>query len=134
MPIMFSYNVEFAMPEEYNRIQSLFERFGWQRVGGSCYRYPEVQTKPKPEDWFNNVVPALMCFRAFILKKKLVITDMSLDAQSSTGFKRVSSKNQIGNGILRATNMQWKAPKKAKAFGERNLKKWLDDVTDAIPY
>jgi hypothetical protein len=40
MPVVFTFDIKGAPSNEYNRIQSFFERFGWENLGGSSYRYP----------------------------------------------------------------------------------------------
>jgi hypothetical protein len=134
MPIIFSYDLAGIVNADYNRIQSMFERFGWERIGGSCYRYPSLprvpvhrgaRQQPPREDWLNNVVPALMCFRAYVLKRGLRLTKHSMDIQTSTGSH--------GARIRTANRLQLETPGSA-AFGERQLRTWMDAATDAIPY
>ncbi len=132
MPIVFSYDLTNAESLDHNRIRSMFERFGWENIGGSCYRYPRLAriTKAKKassvgrEDWLNAVLPALMCFRSYVLKRKLRIGKHSLDAQTSTG----SHGAQLKSGAKLAL----KKPKQA-AFGEKALRKWVDGTVTALP-
>lgn len=136
MPIMFSYNVQAAPPHDHNRIQSLFERLGWERIGGSCYRYPALsQSLPASrqtttEDWFNQVVPALMLFRSFVRKRNLVLDTFSLDVQSSTGF---SLNQNVGQGLLGANSLNFGATQQVQ-FGEANLRDWIQNAEDSVPY
>ena len=133
MPVVFSYDLENASQLDRNRLQSMFLRFGWENVGGACYRYPPLprissgtqQVQPVREDWLNNVVPAIMCFRAFILKHGLRLAKHSIDIQTSTGSH--GSQPQTGTKVdLKNPNQQ--------AFGKKNLQTWLDAVTSAMPY
>lgn len=136
MPIIFSYDLDEAPPADHNRLQSIFERFGWERIGGSCYRYPPLPRivngklkaaagAPVREDWLNSVVPAIMCFRAYILRRKLRLTKHSIDIQTSSGSH--GAQPGLPSKIkLRQPNQ--------KAFGEKNLRGWLASVTNAIPY
>lgn len=132
MPVLFSYNVQGPSPQESNRIQSLFERLGWQNVGGSSYRYPPLSADPTaPEDWLNHVVPALMAFRAFVLNHPhLTVPKFSLDIQTSTGYDQVSS---IGSAIAAATVANF-APPNTQAFGAQNLEDWINNTTTSCPY
>ena len=127
MPIVFSYDIRTATPTQRNHIQSLFERFGWEGVGGSNYRYPKLQSD-EPEDWLNFVVPALMLFRSYVRKNSLRVTKYSVDTHVSTGKGATR-----GSGPLASSSMKWETPYN-KQFGLKNLKKWMDDVVDAVPY
>jgi len=42
VPVIVTFDVEGAQPPEHNRIQSLFERLGWEALGGTAYRYPRL--------------------------------------------------------------------------------------------
>jgi hypothetical protein len=78
MPVTVSYDITDAEPHERNYIRSAFERFGWKRLGGSVFRYaPEYE-----EDWLNEVAPALMFFRSYVLAKGITITAFTLDTHS----------------------------------------------------
>src|SRR5690348_16853257 len=86
MPVVLTFDITDAGPNEYNRIQSCFERLGWQSLGGTAYRYPRLGSKQRVEDWFNHVVPALMLFRAYVRSTSGRLTRFTLDVQSSAGF------------------------------------------------
>lgn len=131
MAVMFSYNFTEADSVHNSRMQSMFERFGWQNVGGSCYRYPALNAgQVWPEDWFNKVLPALMCFRAYVLKQNLAVPKFSLDANASTGFDASVS---VGDAPKAVTKDDF-APAENHQFGAKNLVDWLQAVTDEIPY
>src|ERR1700730_14657234 len=86
MPVVFTFEVRAAPPQERNRIQSFFERFGWENIGGSSYRYPRLGTDDQPvEDWLNHVVPALMLFRCYILSSRRQLPKFTIDVQASAG-------------------------------------------------
>lgn len=135
MAIIFSYDLEDAETRDHNRMQSMFERFGWERIGGSCYRYPtlprvtsrsaraRVRQRPR-EDWLNDVIPALMCFRSYVLLRGLTLTKHSLDAQSSTGSHGSQPKRGATLDLARASNAQ---------FGVRVLRNWVDAAVGAFP-
>jgi hypothetical protein len=89
MPVLLTYELEGAETSEHNRLQSFFERLGWENLGGSSYRYPRLGTTDQPvEDWLNHIVPALMLFRAFVLKSNSKLKQLTLDVQSSSGYNR----------------------------------------------
>lgn len=136
MAVMFSYDLSNQDPADHNRIQSLFERFNWERIGGSCYRYPKMaesvpaSRETKPEDWLNCVVPALMLFRAYVQKRDLELKKYSLDAHSSTGY---SVERVLENALHEGQGMDFGTTDQP-AFGEKNLRAWLDAVKEAVPY
>lgn len=131
MAVMFSYNFTGADGVHNTRIQSMFERFGWQNVGGSCYRYPALNAgQVWPEDWFNKVLPALMCFRAYVLKHNLTVPKFSLDANASTGFDASVPVGDAPKAVTQADLAQYAN----QQFGAQQLVDWLQAVTDSIPY
>ena len=88
MPIVFTFDISGAPSAERNRIQSFFERFGWQNLGGSAYRYPRLgaEREHPVENWFNHVIPALMLFRVYVVDSGRELTSYTLDIQSSAGM------------------------------------------------
>ena len=91
MPVTFSFDIEQASIQDANdrtRIQLAFLRFGWEHIGGSSWRYPELGTQEHPsEDWFNHVIPALMYFRAIVEHSGMNVSKMTLDAHSEAGYR-----------------------------------------------
>lgn len=123
MPVVITFDIAGATPTHHNQIQSLFERFGWENLGGTSYRYPPL-TKVQPiEDWFNHVVPALMLFRAYSLKHK-VIRKFSLDVQSSTGF---NPETVAGTAPVEGRDILLCKPS-VGTFGKKKLVKWIEDI------
>jgi hypothetical protein len=111
-----------------NKIQSLFERFGWENVGGSCYRYPALAAAPGPEDWLNCVIPALMLFRSYVLARGVTVSRYSLDAHSSTGHDGV-----VGQAPSLQPTFLNDAPTNP-TYGKKHLKSWLIATRTAVPY
>ena len=130
MPIVFTYDLTGATPPESNRIQSFFERLGWQNLGGSAYRYPPLGTQPDNpvEDWFNHVIPALMLFRTYIIDSKRELPKFTLDVQSSIGRDSDSKFGTSPQSGEEVTLCDTRRPQ----FGEAQLRKWLNDIT--YPY
>ena len=133
MPVMFSFDIKGAPPIERNRIQSFFERLGWENVGGSSYRYPRLgELDEGAEDWFNHIVPALMLFRSYVLTCRRPLRKYSLDVQSTGGYNR---ERQFGQPPRRANRGAQRASLRQptnNAFGAANLRDWLDGVV--YPY
>jgi hypothetical protein len=149
MPVLLTYDLEGAEPAEFNRLQSMFERLGWEKLGGSSYRYPRLGTTDQPvEDWLNHVVPALMLFRAFAIKSPSELRQFTLDVQSSSGYQK---STKFGSAPLSGSDMKAATvkamestsetkkkkrkfyPPKNPAFGEKNLIDWLDEVEFPYP-
>lgn len=141
MPLIFSFELKEARPEQA-QIGALFERFGWERLGAETYRYPRLaveQDTPQLEDWFNHVVPALMLFRCYVLSHGLTVNALTIDARSSTGYRRES---QLGNPPLHAEHVKLyepgagprraDSPPRDNAHDEQEwslLADWLDAVS-----
>ena len=132
MPIVITYDIEGGSSTDHNRVQSLFERFGWENLGGSSYRYPSLGSDQPTEDWFNHVIPALMLFRAFMLKlqsKGKKLRKFSIDSQSSTGHNPVTVSGTVfGTPPLAASGVRLYKPKNNQ-FGAKKLRQWLSSVT-----
>lgn len=124
MPIVLTYDIEGAAPIEHNRLQSMFERFGWQNLGGTAYRYPRLGSEEPVEDWFNHVVPALMLFRAYLVSSGRPLRKFTLDIQSSVGF---NPETAFGHGPAAGAALELYPPTNP-AFGERNLREWVAAV------
>lgn len=129
MPVVITFDIEGAPPLERNRIQSSFERLGWQNLGGSSYRYPRLGTQDQPvEDWFNHVIPALTLFRQYLIESGRSLSCFTLDVQSTTGF---DPSTGFGSGPVDGQAIQLYTPTNT-AFGERNLREWVSNLT--YPY
>ena len=96
MPVTFTYELDelgAGATAGQTQIGALFQRLGWERLGASSYRYPSLVAEHEAaaaEDWFNHVVPALMLFRCYVLTHRLIVKNITLDAQSSTGYRRAA--------------------------------------------
>ena len=126
MPVVITFDIEAAAPDERNRLQSLFERLGWQNLGGSSYRYPRLGADQPVEDWFNHVIPALMLFRTYIRSSGRQLTKFTLDVQTSTGFSP-GAIPVFGHSPLNSNDMTFYETNQ-QAFGLQNLKNWLDQI------
>lgn len=125
MPVVITFDIAGARPVERNRIQSFFERFGWENLGGSSYRYPKLGTNDQPvEDWFNHVVPALMLFRTYLISSGRQLTKCTLDVGSSTGY---SPNTNYGSAPLPGATAPLYQPTNVQ-FGEQNLRDWLANI------
>lgn len=131
MAITVTFDIERPTSSELNRVRGGFERLGWQHLGNTAYRYPALGDLTI-EDWFNRVIPALMllrCFARSITETGRGIKLFTIDVQSSTGYKPVTETPAIGEPPHASDDLPLKKPSVAgRAFGERNLRDWLDSV------
>lgn len=126
MPIIITFAVADADTSDYGRIQSFFERFGWENLGSAAYRYPPLGSEDSVEDWFNRVIPALMLLREALLKakkNKRRLYRFTLDVQSSTGYM----PKKYGKPPASAEDIRLETPSNLQ-FGEKNLRDWLRKV------
>lgn len=83
MTITITYDLKGAGTADRNAIRSIFEWYGWSKLGGSVFRYGGVRNGAVlDEDWLNVIVPALMHFRSYIVARGLELTVFTLDAVS----------------------------------------------------
>jgi hypothetical protein len=83
MPVTVSYDLTRATNNQRNYVRSMFERFGWRRLGGSVFRYGGRKIEGVlQEDWLNDVAPALMFFRSYVLGNSIQVKSFTLDAMS----------------------------------------------------
>ncbi len=89
MPITFTFDIDRATIDANDtaRIIACFERFGWEHVGGSSWRYPALGTENVSEDWFNHVIPALMYFRSIATHADMDVYNFTIDAHSVAGHR-----------------------------------------------
>ncbi|MBW7968406.1 hypothetical protein [Bradyrhizobium sp. BR 10289] len=94
MPVTVSYDLTNAGTNDRNYIRSMFERFGWKRLGGSVLRYSKPEDE---EDWLNEVVPALMIFRSYVQAKGIDIKFFTIDTNSVAHIDWSDSDNLLGD-------------------------------------
>jgi hypothetical protein len=112
MPITISYDLKTGDTNHRNYIRSMFERFGWKRLGGSVLRYEVAENEE--EDWLNDVVPALMLFRSYVVAKGITLRFFTLDTHSVARIDLSDSDEELGNepdtgddlGLYTPTNVQ----------------------------
>jgi hypothetical protein len=107
----------------------MFERFGWERIGGTAYRYPSLDANTDVvEDWLNQVVPAIMLFRSYLSNYPQVkLRRFSLHTSSSVG---VNASNFVGRAVVAGSLAANSNPSSPGQFGMQKLEAWLD----GIPY
>lgn len=128
MPITVSYDLTSAYPAERNYIRSMFERFGWKRMGGSVFRYETIEDEDG-EDWLNNVVPALMLFRSYILAKNIDLKFFTLDANSVTRIDHTDQGALLGYPPCDGKGVHLYTPTNAQS-SEKRIRRGVDQVID----
>src|SRR4051794_20542818 len=75
MKIILTFDMERGADNSNNHqgLRAAFQRFGWQNMGGSVFVY-------EGEDWLNEVAPALMFFRSFVVRRELSLKNVTLTA------------------------------------------------------
>ena len=125
LPITVSYDVSRADTNEPSYIRSAFERFGWKRLGGSVFRYePEYE-----EDWLNEGVPALMCFRSYVLARGITITAFTLDSHSVARIDTSDPDQTLGYKPEDGENIQLYPPTNNQS-SEKRLRRAVQSVID----
>jgi hypothetical protein len=127
VPITVTFDIQGAGgPSDHHRLLSMFERFGWERFGGTVYRYPRTDADTKAaEDWMNDVIPALMILRAYIihaLGKGWKFPHFTIDVQSSTGY---NSEREYGAAPVVGAKMELREPSR-RDFGKDKLREFVD--------
>jgi hypothetical protein len=112
---------------DHGRLKAMFERFGWENLGGTAYRYPRLGTDDQPvEDWLNHVVPALMMFRAYLTNHpEVTLERFTIDTNSSSGYNPASGFGTPPVEGREAANYE---PRHPGHFGQQNLWDWLDNM------
>ncbi|ELY6089810.1 hypothetical protein ACV6RK_000421 [Cronobacter malonaticus] len=131
MPVIVTFDLSGYGANDHGRIKTMFERYGWEDLGGTSYRYPKLGTTDQPvEDWLNHIVPALMLFRSYFANNPQVTLDrMSIDAHSSSGY---NPDTQFGRGVLDGAEAASYEPGDPGKFGKKNIVDWLDNIP--FPY
>ena len=136
MPITVTFDIDDATVLDGNdrtRILTCFTRFGWERVGGSAWRYPALGTENVSEDWFNHVIPALMYLRSLACHANLNVYNFTIDAHSEAGH-RGRADPPLGEPIRQAANiaMYDTIPAYDGVLSEQRLQRFLQDATDSL--
>ena len=136
MPITITFDIDDASvtdKNDRNRITACFQRFGWEHIGGSAWRYPALGTHNVSEDWFNHVIPALAYFRSLVCHAKLDVYNFTIDAHSEAGH-RGRATPPLGKSIQQAADITLYTAKPAYdgVLSEQRLRKFLQDCADSL--
>lgn len=136
MPVTVTFDIDEASvtdANDRNRILACFTRLGWERVGGSAWRYPALGTQNVSEDWMNHVVPALMYLRSIACHANLDVYSFTIDAHSEAGH-RGRATPILGSPIQQAANITMYPTNNAYdgLLSEQRLKDFIQASTDNL--
>ncbi len=127
MPIHITFDLSGAGPHDLGRIQSMFERFGWERLAQTSYRYPHVSDKHTPEDWLNRVIPPLMLFRTFVITAGRELSRFTVSTNTQSSY---DSEADIGEAPSNDIDL-WEPHN--QQFGRQKLWDWLANIPCPYP-
>lgn len=132
MPVTVSYDLEAAGNNHHAYIRSMFERYGWRRFGGSLLRYDgRIVGGEKQEDWLNDVAPALMFFRSYLLRHNLTLKFFTLDSASVAFLDHSDPAAPVGNSPFTGANLALLPPAFPQA-PEGTVRGFVDAAAAAI--
>ena len=127
MPLTLSYDLRTEDPNHRNYLRSMLERFGWTRLGGSVFRYSGRNLGTgMEEDWLNDVVPALMFFRSYVLHHNIVVRFLTLDANSVSQVDHSDDTALFGKAPFSGANLEFREPTNNQSSVQR-----IRDFVDA---
>lgn len=136
MPITLTFDIDEASVTDVNdrsRIIACFQRFGWEHIGGSAWRYPALGTENVSEDWFNHVIPALTYFRSLVCHGNLIVYNFTIDAHSEAGH-RGRAVPPLGEPIRQAANLMLypAAAAYSAVLSEQRLRNFIQACADNL--
>jgi len=135
MPITISYDLQAHRPKDWNYIRSMLERFGWQRIGGTVFRYDGRVGKDAnklEEDWLNDVVPAMMFFRSYLIRHAIALKYFTLDTNSVARIDTSDHLAVLGTHPLDASALRLCSPTNSTS-SEASLCAFVETAVGAIP-
>ena len=132
MPVTLSYDVTNIDNNARNYIRSMLERFHWQRLGGSVFRYDGVEQADgtRYEDWLNHIAPSLMFLRAFLLNRRIALRFLTVDASSISFLDHSDPSIQLGTTPQSGRQVELASPSNDQS-SERTIRDFLDAATAA---
>jgi hypothetical protein len=135
MPVTISYDLAEINVNARSYIRSMLERFNWHRLGGSVFRYdgiPDAATQGLREDWLNDVVPALMFFRSFILRNNIHLKFFTVDASGASFIDHSDSTLLYGEQPLNGDALNLGTPTNEQS-SIKALREFVTAATNASP-
>ena len=135
MPLTLTYDFsESGGTTHHNYVRSMFERFGWQQIGGSTFTYSGRKVRgQKEEDWLNDVSPSIMHFRSYLLKNKLKLNKFTLNAASFAILDHSLAGKRVGRKPLSGTSLKLKRPPaNARHSSENQIRAFVNSCTKNV--
>lgn len=124
MAITLSYDLITDDANHRTYIRSMFERFGWTRLGGSVFRYEKGS---KQEDWLNEVAPSIVLFRSYVLANNITVRFFTLDAVSVARIDHSDPGKLLGSQPLLGKDIPLHTPTNPQSSIKR-LRRALDEL------
>ncbi len=133
MPVTISYDLAKITGNQRSYVRSSFERFGWERLGGSVFRYPRRDRDAlEQDDWLNEIIPALMFFRSYIKKNDIQLKKFTIDSLGSSFFEQDDAMHMFGLGLKESQNMADTEPENTQS-SVRAIRDFVTQTTNAAP-
>ena len=133
MAITISYDLRTENANHRSYVRSMLERFGWTRLGGSVFRYDgRVVNKRREEDWLNDVVPALMFFRAYTLKYEIDVRFFTLDTNSVARIDLSDPTAPVGTAPQTGKHISLRTPTNTQS-SVRRIRRAVDAPMNVLP-
>lgn len=108
---MISYDITDVNNNNRNYIRSMLERFHWQRLGGSVFRYEGTLINGRLyEDWLNHVAPSLMFLRSFLLLHNISLRFLTVDASSTAFLDHSDPGVPLGTSVQQGEDLDLAEP------------------------
>jgi hypothetical protein len=120
MPITLSYDLQDVDTNQRSYVRSTLERFGWLRLGGSVFRYKGRAQEDGEviEDWLNDVVPALMYVRSYVLSIGGKFRFLTIDAMSTSTLMDTDDE-AVGTPLEDGAALTMRNPANAQSSEQR---------------
>ncbi len=134
MPVTISYDLTNVETSHAHYIRSMLERFNWQRLGGSVFRYSGVHdeaTDSVQEDWLNDVVPSLMFFRSYLLRHRIVLKFFTIDASGESFVDYSDPTFPLGAPPKNGSSLPLNPNPTNRQSSERTIRRFIKAARDA---
>lgn len=133
MAVTVSYDLSAVPAQQRNYIRSMFERFGWKRLGGSVFRYSGRKINGRvTEDWLNDVIPSLMFFRSYVLKNQIDLKFFTLDSASVCFLDFSDPALTLGRMPQDGPGLTLSTPTNTQSAASK-LREFVDDAIASTP-
>ena len=132
MPLTLSYDIQTQNANDRSYIRSMLERFNWRRLGGSVFRYTgrQMQDGSNYEDWLNDVVPAIMFMRSYVLRHGITLRFLTIDASSVSFLDHTDPKCPLGSPPCGGDKLALVDPTN-KQSSERAIRDFVDAAVES---